>query len=142
MVSRPSLRFFLQRSFEGRIDDGLLRYAYATSHQPCASRAPLSFIAGRLFPSGSGLNAYARVRVPTLVLYDKDAYTGFGELEEFAAKHANFHAHRIPHTRGLPQFDAPQQTVEALRGFWKRNELTRPVHVVGGFQGSRFIGSA
>lgn len=142
MVSRPSLRFFLQRSFEGRVDDGLLAYAYATSHQPGAARAPLAFISGGLFPSGSGLNVYAHVRAPTLVLYDKDPHTGFGELEEFVAKHVHFQALRIPHTRGLPQYDAPQQTTEALRNFWKGNELTHPVSPVGGFQSTRFIGSA
>ena len=41
-----------------------------------------------------------------------------------------------------PQFDAPQQTTEALRTFWKGNDVTHPVSPVGGFQGSRFIGSA
>ena len=142
MITRPSLRFFLQRSFEGRIDDGLLSYAYATAHQPGASRAPLSFMTGGLFPSGSALNVYAHVTAPTLVLYDKDAYTGFGELEEFVSKHANFSARRIPHTRGLPQFDAPQQTAEALREFWKSSQLKQPLPASMGFQGTRFIGSA
>ncbi|MET0340344.1 MAG: alpha/beta fold hydrolase [Polyangiales bacterium] len=142
LVSRPSLRFFLQRNFEGRIDDGLLAYAYATSHQPGAARAPLAFLSGGLFPSGSGLNVYAHVRAPSLVLHDKDPYTGFGELPEFVAKHVNFQQLRIPHTRGLPQFDAPQQTIEALRDFWRGNDITHPISPGRGFQGSRFIGSA
>jgi len=143
MVTRPSLRLFLQRSFEGRIDDGLLRYAYATSHQPGAAQAPLAFIAGALFPSGSALNVYAHVKAPTLVLHDKDPYTGFGELEEFVSRHPSFSARRIPHTRGLPQFDAPQQTAEALRDFWHSKQPTQPLPPpVGGFQGTRFIGSA
>lgn len=141
LVSRPSLRYYLKRSFESRVDDGLLAYAYETSHQPNAWRAPLSFITGGLFPSGSALSVYGHVKVPTLVLYDQDPYTGFGELAAFASDHPNFQVQRVQPTRGLPQFDAPQQTAEALRGFYR--ELEQPTK--GGkkrTQGTRFIGSA
>lgn len=141
LVTRPSLRYFLRRSFETRVDDGLLAYAYATSHQPNAWRAPLSFISGNLFPSGSARNVYGHVKVPALVLYDRDAYTGFSALAEFTEKHGNFHTQRLLHTRGLPQFDAPQQTVEALRAFFREVEQP-PKSGKGRAQGSRFLGSA
>lgn len=145
LVTKPSLRFFLRRSFEGRIDEGLLSYAYATSHQEGAWRAPVMFVAGGLFPSGNALNAYARVRTPTLVLYDHDPYTGFGELDAFVTKHKNYRIQRITHTRGLPQFDAPQQTAEALRSFFAGSDdagARRGDGAGADLHNVRFIGSA
>ncbi|MEY4508772.1 MAG: hypothetical protein RLZZ450_894, partial [Pseudomonadota bacterium] len=90
LVSRPSLRWFLRRSFEAKVDKGMFDYAYNTSHQPGAWRAPLAFVAGRLFPAGSARNIYAHVRVPTLVLYDQDPYTSFDALPAFEQAHENF----------------------------------------------------
>jgi pimeloyl-ACP methyl ester carboxylesterase len=145
LVTKPSLRYFLRRSFEGRVDDGVFSYAYATSHQEGAWRAPITFVAGGLFPSGNALNAYARVRIPSLVIFDQDPYSGFGELEEFAAKHANYRTQRISHTRGLPQFDAPQQTAEALRSFFKHADHGGSRRTDGSDNGAakvRHIGSA
>lgn len=141
LSTRPSLRFFLRRSFEGPIDDGMLAYAYATSHQPGAWQAPMTFVAGGLFPTGDARARYAHVRVPTLVLYDRDPYTGFGELEPFLAKHPSFSAQKIEPTRGLPQFDAPQQTVEALRSYFRRLDETVAAPT-NGVHTTRFIGQA
>jgi pimeloyl-ACP methyl ester carboxylesterase len=49
LVTKPSIIYYLKRSFVGPIDDGLLAYDYATTHQPGARFAPLSFISGALF---------------------------------------------------------------------------------------------
>jgi pimeloyl-ACP methyl ester carboxylesterase len=141
LVSRPSLRLFLGRSFESRVDAGLLDYAYKTSHQSGAWRAPFAFVTGSLFPTGSAQNVYAHVRAPSLVLYDQDAYTGFGALEDFVSQHGNFRSQRLTHTRGLPQFDAPQQTVEALKQFYDGLEL-RKGGAVFPLNGNRSVGSA
>lgn len=141
LATKPSIRYFLRRSFEGRIDKGMLSYAYTTSHQPGAYRAPMAFVSGALFPAGNPLNTYARVRVPVLVLYDQDPYTGFGELASFAAEHPNYKPVRVPHTRGLPQFDAPEQTNEALRTFLGR-DVEKSEGRADGKVSSRFVGSA
>jgi pimeloyl-ACP methyl ester carboxylesterase len=138
LVTKPSLRYLLRRSFEERVEDGLLAYSYATSHQLGAHRAPLAFIAGELFSSGDPRKLYGRVRAPSLVLYDQDPYTSFGGLESFAAAHPNFALQRISHTRGLPQFDAPQQTSEALRSFYERLDAQDSTAL----HHTRFIGSA
>lgn len=138
LVTRPSLHWFLRRSFERAVDPGLLAYSYATSHQAGAHRAPLAFLAGELFPAGDPLKLYARLHTPTLVLYDRDPYTGFGQLDALVGRHSSMAARRIPHTRGLPHFDAPQQTAEALREFYERLDSPR---ALGGFH-SRFVGSA
>jgi pimeloyl-ACP methyl ester carboxylesterase len=141
LVSKPSLRWFLRRSFEARVDGGLYDYAYSTSHQPGAWRAPIAFVAGRLFPTGSARNIYAHVRAPTLVLYDQDAYTSFEALPAFEQEHTNFRSQRVPHTRGLPQFDAPEQTLEALQAFYRSFDERTPAPLIA-LHGGRVIGSA
>jgi pimeloyl-ACP methyl ester carboxylesterase len=145
LVSKPSLRLFLRRSFEAKVHPGLLSYAHATSHQPGAWRAPIAFLAGALFPAGDAKKkTYGHVRAPTLVLYDQDPYTSFDELAPFVGEHPGFRAKRVSHTRGLPQFDAPQQTIEALRGFYGELDATHQHGLPGGntFGNGRFIGSA
>ncbi|WP_336486872.1 alpha/beta fold hydrolase [Methylobacterium nigriterrae] len=52
LVSRPSMRFFLEKTWGSRrIDEGLFAYDYASAHQPGAEHAPFSFLAGHLFPT-------------------------------------------------------------------------------------------
>ena len=118
LSSRLSLRVFLRRSFSGAVNEELLSYAYDTSHRPGAFHAPAAFIAGGLFPAGKPLDAYAHVRCPTLVLFDQDAYVSFDELPAFVSTHPQWKAVRIFPTRGLPHFEAPQRTVEALEAHW------------------------
>jgi pimeloyl-ACP methyl ester carboxylesterase len=141
LVSKVSLRYFLRRSFESGVDRGLLDYAFETSHQPGAWRAPLAFVAGRLFPSGSSRNVYAHVRVPVLVLYAHDAHARFGALAKFEAEHKNFSSRRLSHTRGLPQFEAPQQTLDALQRFYEGFDTRKAVQPIP-IHGGRHLGSA
>ncbi|MGE5139288.1 MAG: alpha/beta fold hydrolase, partial [Rudaea sp.] len=44
--TRVSIQYFLQMSFEGPVDQAMVDYDYATSHQPGAQYAPLYFISG------------------------------------------------------------------------------------------------
>lgn len=67
LVSRPSLRFFLQEAQRRGFDDELFHYAYATSHQPEAANAPFDFIAGRLFTRDI-VDVYASLQIPVLAL--------------------------------------------------------------------------
>lgn len=118
LVSRPSLHWFLSRSFYGPVDPGLERYAYTTSHQPGARFAPIAFVSGQLFTPDVRDRLYGQLQVPTLVLFDRDAYTDFGGLEGFIAHHTTWRAERIAPTRGLPQFEQLEATVRALDDFW------------------------
>jgi pimeloyl-ACP methyl ester carboxylesterase len=52
LVTRPSIRYFLQQSFTGPVPDDMVDYDYATAHQPGAEHAPLNFISGSLFTEG------------------------------------------------------------------------------------------
>lgn len=120
LASRASLRYYLQRSFDGEIDPGLLEYAWATSHQPGARFAPLYFISGQLFTPDAVALLYERVTQPTLVLYDRDGYTSFDALPTLLAQRSNWQAERITPTLGLPQFERLGDTTRALQAFWAR----------------------
>ncbi|TDQ82922.1 pimeloyl-ACP methyl ester carboxylesterase [Dongia mobilis] len=50
LTSRPSIRFFLEKTWGGKsIDEGMVTYDYATAHQPGAEHAPYCFVSGYLF---------------------------------------------------------------------------------------------
>ena len=118
LTSRPSLRYFLQKSFSGSVPNQLLDYGYDTSHQPGARFAPLYFLSGQLFTQEVRRRVYNAVPVPTLVLYDKDGYTSFEYLEPFARNHMNWISRRVEMTRGLPHWERPAETAQALDYFW------------------------
>ena len=118
LVTRPSIRYFLQKSFVGPIDEGLAHYDYATSHQPGARHAPLYFVSGKLFTPDAPQALYDSVRVPTVVLYDRDGYTDLDRLPEFVRTHPNWRTERIPGTLGLPHFEKPEETFAALDRCW------------------------
>jgi pimeloyl-ACP methyl ester carboxylesterase len=120
LVSEPSLRYFLDKSFAGGVDPGLAMYAGFTSRQPGARHAPLAFIRGRLFTADALSRVYEPLLVPSLVIYDEDPYTDFADLPGFTAGGDGMrHAERIPATRGLPHFDRLDLTLDALSRFWK-----------------------
>jgi pimeloyl-ACP methyl ester carboxylesterase len=64
LVSRPSLRFFLRKTWgSSDIDEGLLDYDAISARQPGAEHAPFSFIGGFLF-SGDIMNVYKTLTLP------------------------------------------------------------------------------
>lgn len=117
LVSRRSLRYFLEKSFMNEVDAGLVTYAHLTSHQPNARFAPAAFLSGALFTASAREVLYSRVAAPAQVLFDQDPYSAFGDLAPFVAEHDRWSARRIKDTRGLPQFDAPTETAQAIREF-------------------------
>jgi len=115
LVTTPSIRHTLRKAFEGQLDEGLVRYSYATSHQPGARFAPFCFISGKLFTRDILSSAYARLSLPVLVAYDHDEYLGFGRLPGFLETHENWQAVRIPDTKSMAHFEEPQKFAAALR---------------------------
>lgn len=118
LVSRASLRYFLQRSFDGEVDPGLLEYAWETSHQPGARFAPFYFISGQLFTPNAAETLYGHVTQPTLVIYDRDSFVAFDALPDLLGQHANWQARRVAPTAGLPHFERLGDTARALQAFW------------------------
>jgi pimeloyl-ACP methyl ester carboxylesterase len=118
LTSPPSIRYFLQQSFQGEVDQGLADYDYLTAHQPGARFAPLYFISGQLFTPAAVEVLYQNLKMPVLVIYDKDAFVRFDRLPELLTKHLNWRAVRIWPTNGLPQFEKMPEVASALDKFW------------------------
>lgn len=125
IVTRPSIRYFLKRSFEAEVDRGLAEYDYATSHQPGAHHAPLYFISGKLFTPDICASVYERLALPVLVIHDRDAFVRFDLLPALLARNANVRAVRIQPTKGLPHFEKLYETVATLDHFWSHDETRR-----------------
>ncbi len=116
--SRPSIQFFLNKSFEGLVPEHLVDYAYHTAHQPGAQYAPTYFLSGKLFTPAVRETVYKTLDLPVLVLYDRDPYTHFEMLPLMLRNHENWHGVRISPTKGLPHWEQPEKTFKAMENFW------------------------
>lgn len=118
LTQRPSIRYFLRRSYVGEPPEAMVDYAYATAHQPGARHAPYYFLAGQLFTRQAIDSLYAKLQLPVLVLYDRDANVGFELLPQLVASHSNWKAVRVTPTLGIPQWERTADCVAALDAFW------------------------
>ncbi len=118
LTKRPSIRYFLRRSYVGEPPEAMIDYAYATAHQPGARHAPYYFLAGQLFTRQAAETLYAKLQLPVLVLYDRDANVGFELLPDLVASHSNWTAVRIEPTLGIPQWERTTDCAAALDAFW------------------------
>jgi len=116
--SRPSLQFFLNKSFEGLVPERMVDYAYHTAHQPGAPFAPTYFLSGKLFTPAVRETVYNVLNFPVLVLYDRDPYTHFEMLPMTVQEKDNWQGVRISPTKGLPHWEQPEKTVSVLQTFW------------------------
>ena len=114
---RPVIESFLERSFRGPVDQGLVDYGYDTARQPGAKYAPVYFISGQLFTPDAYAELYRKLTIPALVLYDRDAFVSFDRLPLFAAQ-PGVQAVRIAETDGLPQFEKLPDVRATLDAFW------------------------
>lgn len=119
VASRPSIRHFLGRSLLGEPPQAMLDYAYLSAHQPGAWHAPLTFLSTRLFTPNAIDVLYGRLtRIPVLVIADQDPYIGFERLAGFVAVRPNWHRIDLAPHKGLPHWERPAETIEALDHFW------------------------
>lgn len=119
LTSRISIRYFLGLAFTGDAPKALVDYAHATSHQPGAQYAPFRFLSMKLFTAQAYEQLYAPLRLPLLVLYDRDPNISFERLEDIAAQ-PNWRLVRIQPTLGLPHWERTAETVAAMDDFWSR----------------------
>jgi pimeloyl-ACP methyl ester carboxylesterase len=116
LVTRPSLRWFLNREFAARpADEGLVEYAYLTGHQVGARFAPLYFVSGKLFSADVG-SSYDALKMPVFVLYGKSAFTRFNRVSEYAER-PNWFAKRLPAVRGLLHWEQAETAADTLAEF-------------------------
>ena len=118
VTTRPSIRYFMRKSYVGEPPAELIDYAYATSHQPGARHAPFYFLSGQLFTPKAVETLYSKLELPVLVLYDRDANVTFDLLPAHLAQHDNWRAVRIEPTLGLPQWERPADCIAAMDTFW------------------------
>lgn len=120
LATRVSIKYFLQQSFEGEPDAGLMDYGFFTTHQPGARYAPLYFVSGQLFTPDIRETVYEKLSIPVLVIYDRDNFVRFDTLPDVVGEHENWQASRITPTMGLPHFEKLSEVGDALDGFWKK----------------------
>ena len=116
--TRPSIHYFLSRSFRGPVPEEVIDYSMETSRQPGAKYAPVYFVSGRLFDRDGYQNLYRPLKTPTLVLYDQDGFVSFDRLPLFAQQ-PGVRAARIAGTDGLPQWEKLPEVRAALDAFWQ-----------------------
>ena len=109
-----SIRYFLAKSFVGRPDEGLVRYALQTAAVPDAQYAPVAFVRGDLFDADAFGSLYSPLKVPTKVVFDRDAYSSFERLEALTQANPKVSAHRVAPTLGMPQFERTAEVVELI----------------------------
>jgi pimeloyl-ACP methyl ester carboxylesterase len=125
LTKRAGIRYFMRQSYVGEPPAELIDYAYATSHQPGAMHAPYRFLSGQLFTRNAVESLYAKLQLPVLVIYDRDANVTFDLLPDFVQSRANWLTTRVEPTLGLPQWERPTRTIAALDDFWRTVEALK-----------------
>ena len=101
-----SVRYFLGKSFVGKVDEGLARYAHESATKvPGAKYAPLAFLSGSLFTPDAEKSLYGALQVPTRVIYDQDPYTRFDRLEAVCQANPKVTAAPVRPSRGMAHFE-------------------------------------
>ncbi len=116
LVSRPSMRFFLQKTWGRReIDEGLLEYDQLSARQPGAEHAPLSFISGHLFPDDAS-RTYSALRLPVWAVHgNRGDFVDYRYIGEVAGK-PNWHVDTLA-TGAFPHFEDRARVVALYDDF-------------------------
>jgi pimeloyl-ACP methyl ester carboxylesterase len=116
LVSRPSIRYFLQRTYGSKdVDEGMVDYDYLTTHVPGAKNAPLAFLAGRLF-SADIRSVYEQLTLPIWV-----PHATRGDFKDFssagwAKSRANWTFQPFE-SGAMPHFERPAEFMAAYDAF-------------------------
>jgi pimeloyl-ACP methyl ester carboxylesterase len=104
LVSRPSMRFFLEKTWGSKdIDEGLFEYDQLSAHQPGAEHAPFSFLSGHLFPADIS-RIYPLLELPVFVVHgQRGDFVDYRHLDTVAGK-PNWTIRVLP-TGAFPHFE-------------------------------------
>ena len=116
VVSRPSMRFFLEKTFGSkRIDEGLFAYDQLTAHQPGARHVVWSFLSGYLF-ADDATRVYKALKLPVWTGHGRRGdFVDFGKEREVAGK-PNWHFAEFD-TGAMPQFERLDDLVASFDAF-------------------------
>ena len=116
VVSRPSMRFFLRKTFGSeRIDEGLFAYDQLTAHQPGARHVVWSFLSGYLF-ADDATRVYEALKLPVWTGHGRRGdFVDFGKEREVAGK-PNWHFAEFD-TGAMPQFERLDDLVASYDAF-------------------------
>lgn len=116
LVTRPSMRFFLRKTFGSpEIDEDLLAYDHASAHQPGAEHAPFCFIAGHLFPTDT-TRLYEALRLPVWMVHGVRGDFVDYHLVPRVADRPNWHIVTLP-TGAFPHFEQRVAVTAAYDAF-------------------------
>lgn len=121
LVSAPSMRFFLEKTWGSRdIDEGLLAYDQLSAHQPGAEHAPFSFISGYLFPDDT-TRVYEALTLPVFMVHGaRGDFVDYRHVGEVVGR-PNWTILRLP-TGAFPHFERPGAVTGAYAAFLERAE--------------------
>lgn len=121
LVSKPSMRYFLNKTWGGKnIDQGLFDYSQLAAHQPGAEYAPLSFLTGFLFPTDATL-IYSKLVLPVWAGHGiRGDFIDFRRLPEMAIR-PNWTTH-VFETGAFPHFEKLGEVVAKLNAFFAAQE--------------------
>ena len=104
VVSKPSMRFFLEKTWGSKtIDEGLFNYCQLTAHQPGAAHVVWSFLSGFLFADDI-TRIYKLLELPVWTCHgQRGDFVDFGKEKELAGK-ANWHFDAFD-TGAFPHFE-------------------------------------
>lgn len=116
LVSRASIRYFLQRTYGSKqVDEDLVKYDYLTAHQPGARHAPYAFVSGRLF-SRDVRSLYERLTLPVWMPHGtRGDFRDFSQAQ-WTQGRANWTVQAFP-TGALPHFEQPDAFMASYRRF-------------------------
>ena len=119
LVTRPSMRFFLQKTFGSTIiNEELLTYDHASAHQPGAEHAPFCFIAGHLFPTDA-TRLYERLHLPVWMVHGERGDFVDYRLVPRIADRENWCVETLP-TGAFPHFEQPDAVTSGYDAFLAR----------------------
>jgi pimeloyl-ACP methyl ester carboxylesterase len=116
LTTRRSIRYFLERTWGSKdIDEGMVEYDYATTHQPGARFAPYHFVSGYLF-SLDVTRLYEALAMPVWL-----AHGVRGDFQDYSyatriARRPNWTVTEFQ-TGALPHFEEPERFCELYRRF-------------------------
>jgi len=115
LVSRPSMRFFLRRTFGGPPDAGLVDYAWQSAHQPGAAFAAFAFASGKLF-SPDIRDVYEALEQPVWLAHGtRGSFSDFSEAGWTMGK-PNWEISAFD-TGAFPHFQAPAAFLSRFERF-------------------------